>query len=94
MTTRLEASHWLLQQFGLIDEFSEKSERSEKEIKKKQCTVLGNNGQWRTKAEVLFNVGHRYPGEVERAERREVGDCAVTMILPGQGYEIQVNQES
>lgn len=62
--------------------------------KKKQCTVLGNNGQWRTKAEILFNVEHRYPVEVERAERREVRDCAVTMILPGQGYEIQVNQES
>lgn len=48
MTTRLEASHWLLQQFGLIDEFSEKSERSEKEIRKnsvQSLEIMANGGQ-------------------------------------------------
>jgi len=40
MTTRLEASHWLLRQFGLIDEFSEKSERSKKEIRKSSIQSL------------------------------------------------------
>lgn len=48
MTTRLEASHWLLQQFGLIEEFSEKSERSEKEIRKssvQSLEIMANGGR-------------------------------------------------
>lgn len=58
MTTGLEASHRLLQQFGLIDEFSEKSEKTEKD-KKKQHTVLGNTSPWRAKAEIIFNEGEK-----------------------------------
>lgn len=82
MTTRLEASHRLLEQFWLIDEFSEWSEGSEKEGIKTSVQSVKTVGDRRMKAEIPLSMGAEYPTE---GERREMRGHAKTMIPPCQG---------